>query len=117
MIASDFKLVPLPILERCEDAVLRRLDSLPTVARKDLLRDPRYTMHCAVEDYEGGGGEFYVRGRATLTDDPAVRAQAVEAASYEPRERYLLFVLTVDFAFMNTYSDEGSNPKRWEASS
>jgi hypothetical protein len=42
MIASDFKLVPLPILEHCENAVLRRLDSLPFVARKDLLRDPQH---------------------------------------------------------------------------
>jgi hypothetical protein len=42
MIASQFNLIPLPILERREDAVLRRLDSLPTIARKDLLRDPQY---------------------------------------------------------------------------
>src|SRR5512146_1218888 len=53
---------------------------------KDLLRDPRYTLHCAVEDSSGGEGEFYVRGRAILTEDPAVRAQAVQASSYAPQD-------------------------------
>ena len=80
---------------------------------KDLQRDPRYTLHCAVEDSGGGGGEFYVRGRAALVRDTAVREQAVLASSYTPADRYILFVLTVDFAFMNTYNDEGSHPRRW----
>jgi hypothetical protein len=30
----------------------------------DLQRDGRYALHCAVEDREGGEGEFYVRGKA-----------------------------------------------------
>ena len=82
---------------------------------KDLQRDPRYTLHCSVEDSGGGGGEFYVRGRATLVSDTAVREQAMLASSYAPQERYILFVLTVDFAFMNTYDDEGAHPQRWHA--
>lgn len=81
---------------------------------KDLQRDPRYSLHCAVEDSGGGGGEFYVRGQAALVQDPAVRAQAVQAASYSPADRYILFVLTVDFAFMNVYSEGQANPQRWE---
>lgn len=81
---------------------------------KDLQRDPRYTLHCSVEDSSGGGGEFYVRGRATLTDDPLIRKQAVRASSYTPQDRYILFVLTVEFAFMNVYSDGEPHPRRWE---
>ena len=84
--------------------------------RHDLLREPRYALHCAVENSEGGGGEFYVRGRATLIDDPIVREEAVKAASYTPADRYILFLLTVNFAFMNTYDDNGPNPRRWQAS-
>ena len=83
---------------------------------KDLQRDPRYTLHCAVADSSGGAGEFYVRGRAALSADPALRAQAIEAASYAPQDRYILFVLGVDFAFMNTYTDDGPQPRRWIAS-
>lgn len=82
---------------------------------KDLQRDARYTLHCAVEDSNGGGGEFYVRGNATLVTDPLLRAQAVQAASYVPQDRYILFVLGVEFAFMNTYEDGGASPRRWQA--
>ena len=41
MIASEFKLIPLRILHQHEDAILRGLDSLPTMYRKDLLDDPQ----------------------------------------------------------------------------
>lgn len=83
---------------------------------KDLQRDPRYTLHCGVEDSSGGEGEFYVRGQARLVQDPQLRARAVAAADYEPAERYILFVLGVDFAFKNTYAEGRANPRRWRAS-
>ena len=83
---------------------------------KDLQRDPRYTLHCAVENSEGGGGEFYVRGNALLTMDPNLREQAVRAATYNPKEHYILFVLTVDYAFKNTY-EVGTSPQRWQSES
>lgn len=84
---------------------------------KDLQRDARYTLHCAVEDSDGGGGEFYVRGQGKLTDDPHIREQAIAASSYAPRDRYILFVLSVEFAFMNRYDENGNpNPKRWQSS-
>lgn len=40
MIASDFKLVPPPVLQKHEDTILQRLDTLPTAGRQDLLDDP-----------------------------------------------------------------------------
>jgi hypothetical protein len=83
---------------------------------KDLQRDPRYSLHCSVEDSSGGGGEFYVGGRATLSDDPLIREQAVRASSYAPRDYYIVFVFSVEFAFMNTYVDGKTNPRRWQAS-
>ena len=82
---------------------------------KDLQRDPRYALHCSVEDSSGGGGEFYVRGQATLVDDPRIREQAVLASSYAPQDRYILFTLTVEFAFMNRYIEGSPNPQRWRA--
>lgn len=82
---------------------------------KDLQRDGRYALHCSVEDMSGGGGEFYVRGQATLTDDPVVRAQAMRAASYSAQDRYILFVLSIEFAFMNQYVDGQSHSQRWQA--
>lgn len=82
---------------------------------KDLQRDSRYTLHCSVEDSNGGEGEFYVRGRAILVDDPLTRAQAAQASPYEPQDRYILFMLTVEFAFMNTYVEGEPHPRRWRS--
>ena len=83
---------------------------------KDLLRDRRYTLHCGVEDSSGGSGEFYVRGHATFIDDPHLREQAIQAASYTPQDRYRLYAFSVEFAFMNTYDDSGPNVQRWQSS-
>jgi hypothetical protein len=82
---------------------------------KDLQRDARYTLHCSVEDSSGGGGEFYVGGRATLTDDPLIREQAVSASSYVPQDRYIVFVFMIEFAFMNSYVDGKPNSRRWQS--
>jgi hypothetical protein len=81
----------------------------------DLRRDNRYALHCSVEDSSGGRGEFYVRGRAALTSSPLLRAQAAQASSYVPEDRYILFVLSVEFAFMNTYIDGEPSPVRWKS--
>ncbi len=80
---------------------------------RDLERDGRYSLHCGVEDNSGGAGEFYVRGRGVLSADPAVRAQAVSAATYMPADRYVLFVLSVEYAFMNVYAEGGAQVRRW----
>lgn len=82
---------------------------------KDLQRDARYTLHCSVKDSSGGDGEFYVRGRATLTADPLIREQAVRASSYVPQAHYIVFVFTIEFAFMNSYVDGKANARRWQS--
>lgn len=82
---------------------------------KDLLRDPRFTLHCSVADSSGAGGEFYVRGVAHLTVDPLLRAQGVQAASYVPEDRYILFVCSIEHAFMKIYTEGSSVPSRWSS--
>ncbi len=82
---------------------------------KDLLRDLRYTLHCAMEDSSGGNGEFYVHRHGTLTNDPLLREQAVQVSSYAPTDLYILFTFTVEFAFMNIYTDGKSNVQRWQS--
>jgi hypothetical protein len=82
---------------------------------KDLQRDPRFTLHCSVKDSGGGDGEFYVRGQGMFSDDPLIREQAVRASSYVPAAHYIVFVFSVEFAFMNTYVNGKSNTQRWQA--
>jgi hypothetical protein len=82
---------------------------------RDLQQDGRYTLHCSVADSDGGEGEFYVRGRAALVDDAQLRVQADQASPYTPQDRYILFMLSIEFAFMNTYESGTANPRRWSA--
>ncbi|WP_420644772.1 pyridoxamine 5'-phosphate oxidase family protein [Candidatus Leptofilum sp.] len=79
----------------------------------DLRRDGRYALHCAVEDANGGEGEFFINGQAIPIDDPAIRALAVELASYSPAERYVLFELNVAYAMSVEYDDNKVNRQSW----
>lgn len=84
---------------------------------QDLRRDGRYALHGAVRDNEGGEGEFLISGRATLVEDPSLRAEAVRAASYTPQERYILFTLSVESVLATVYGESGPVRRRWQADS
>jgi hypothetical protein len=83
---------------------------------KDLQRDGHYALHCSVEDRDGGEGEFFVRGLATLTDDPDLRVIAERYVPYSDLEdEYILYELNVESAFGRVYA-EGDNEsivRRW----
>ena len=79
----------------------------------DLRRDARYTMHCAVEDSNGGQGEFLVSGKAIEVNNEKTRKEAFDQASrigYNPQERYILFELKIEEAMATVY--EGTDIKR-----
>jgi hypothetical protein len=86
--------------------------------RFDLKRDGRYALHCAVEDIEGGNGEFCISGRATFIEDTTIWAIAFEAATargFAPKERYILFELGIENAMATTYEDNQAIRKKWSA--
>ncbi|KPV50478.1 hypothetical protein SE17_26700 [Kouleothrix aurantiaca] len=83
----------------------------------DLQRDGRYAMHAAVKDSSGGGGEFFISGRARLLDDPALRQVAARAASYAPAERYVLFELDLEHASSTIYQESNTVRRRWRITS
>lgn len=78
----------------------------------DLRRDGRYALHCSVADSGGGQGEFLITGRARFLEDPESRSVAVEHASYNPADRYILFELDIDTAFATEYDDDGVPTRR-----
>jgi hypothetical protein len=85
----------------------------------DLRRDARYALHCAVEDNEGGGGEFYVTGQATEITDAERRSAAVgwaKTVGYEALERHVFFEFKLGYALATTY-DNGPKRERWRAGS
>jgi hypothetical protein len=83
---------------------------------RDLERGSRYALHCAVEDADGGRGEFRVAGTARRVDDPQLRELAVAASPYAPSDRYVLFELAVEDAFSTVYDADGEPVRRrWRA--
>ena len=82
---------------------------------RDLQRDARYALHCAVSDNSGSSGEFHIAGQARLIEDSAVRALAVQHSSYAPAERYILFELDVASAASTIYTDERPLRQQWKA--
>jgi hypothetical protein len=80
----------------------------------DIVRRGAFALHCLVTDANGTGGEFYVRGRGERVDSPHMRASAVQAASYAPHDRYVLFELRVAEARCNGYGDIAlPEPRSW----
>ena len=81
----------------------------------DLTRTGRYAIHSSVVNSDGDGGEFFVSGHAQFVTDPAVRALAVQASRYKPKDRYILFELGVDAAASIMYEDGHPLRVRWAA--
>lgn len=85
----------------------------------DLRRDGRYALHCAVEDNEGGEGEFYVTGRAEEITDAHRRTEAfgwAAASGYEAGDRHVFFEFKLGYVLATTY-DGAPKRERWRAAS
>jgi hypothetical protein len=85
----------------------------------DLRRDPRYALHCGVEDNDGGEGEFGMRGRAVQIQDGnrvAELFQTALAAGFHPKDRYIVFEMLIEIAFSTTYAPDGTPfRKTWKS--
>jgi hypothetical protein len=85
---------------------------------KDLRERAGYALHSAVPDNQGSGGEFFISGDGFVVEDAALRAIVVNAAAYEPAERYVLFELKLSEARCNGYGDAPLPARRrWSADS
>jgi hypothetical protein len=50
-----------------------------------------------------------------LLEDAAARAEAVEASTYKPHDRYILFELTIESAATTVYEGNEIKRQRWDA--
>jgi hypothetical protein len=80
---------------------------------RDLQRGSHYALHCGVEDNEGGGGEFYVRGVAHQTHDSDDWELIRPGKQDEFGSKYILFEFEVHQAFSMQYADDGIVTNRW----
>jgi hypothetical protein len=81
---------------------------------RDLQERPWYALHNGVPDTHGSGGELWIRGEAVLVADRFTRNVAVEASTYAPADRYILFELYLHEVRCNGYGDVAlPEPARW----
>src|SRR5664279_588216 len=79
----------------------------------DLRRGGRYALHCAVEDRDGGAGEFYVRGRAQQDLNPEDWELVRPGRAAEFGVKYILFEFAVEQAFSMIYVGDETIQDRW----
>jgi hypothetical protein len=83
---------------------------------KDLQRDGRYQLHCAVENSGGGEGEFYITGRArVVSPDEKEMWELAQRVGYTPKPQYVLFEFSVESAFSTVYAESEVVRRRWKA--
>ena len=84
----------------------------PKVA--EVAGDPRYALHSPMDNANGEGGEFLVRGRmAAVTPDHPAAAEIVRTT----RVPLAFYALSVDEAVGTTYEGKERDPvyRRWRA--
>jgi hypothetical protein len=82
---------------------------------KDLQRDGRYALHCAVSDSSGSSGEFILSGHARLVTDSETRESAKRVSIYAPKDRYVLFELSVERAASTVYEGDNVMRTNWKS--
>ena len=71
----------------------------PTNKARDLLRDPRCTLHNVVSDPDGADGEFKLYGQALLVENEAIGKGPSEAWWHDRRpESYRVFSMDIGSA-------------------
>jgi hypothetical protein len=80
----------------------------------DLRQNGYYAIHSSVVDTDGSNGEFRINGNAKLIEDANIRKEAVEASSYSPKDRYVLFELSVEEAGSTVYVNERPKYENWK---
>jgi hypothetical protein len=78
---------------------------------RDLDRDPRYAMHSLMDNMEGEGGEFAIRGRAARVIEPKRLADATEERVAS--ERYVVYEFEVSEALATSYAGDRTVRTRW----
>ena len=94
---------------------VRMFETSPKVA--DLTRDPRYALHSMMDNDDGEGGEFSLRGQAEQIRDPNLVTDAFTAVADFTDRPLVLFELLVDEIMTTTYSGDQSERRRWRSAS
>ncbi|MFN8233726.1 MAG: hypothetical protein U0V56_09740 [Actinomycetota bacterium] len=83
--------------------------------RRRIGRDPRYALHSMMDNDDGIGGEFSLRGSAVRVDDPGRVAAALSAVGEPGTRPLVLFTFGVDSAMTTEYEGDETVRSRWDA--
>jgi pyridoxamine 5'-phosphate oxidase-like protein len=92
---------------------VRMYATSPKVA--DLERDPRYALHSMMDNDDGVGGEFSLRGPAEGVRDPLVITAAFAAVGDFTDRPLVLFELLADDVVATTYAGDEIERRRWRS--
>jgi len=92
---------------------VRMYTTSPKVA--DLERDPRFALHSMMDNDDGVGGEFAMRGRATRVLDAGTIAAAYAPIGEFTDRPLALLELGVDDVVLTEYRGDDIERRRWSA--
>ena len=82
---------------------------LPSPKRTDLELDGRFALHTHQDP--AAPDEFSIRGRATVVDDPVVRARVADAWFFEVDDTCLLVELSIEHALLGLRGQDEWPPR------
>ncbi|MGH2595984.1 MAG: pyridoxamine 5'-phosphate oxidase family protein [Actinomycetota bacterium] len=81
----------------------------------DLARDDRYALHSLMDNDEGEGGEFALRGRARPVTEVSELAIANDANPEPGLQRYVVLEFSVEDVSTTVYEGGETLRRRWRA--
>lgn len=79
----------------------------------DLQVDGRFALHGAVDDHEGSGGEFSIRGIGRLVEESGVGRELAEEG-FPNRKGYVRYELRIGLITAVTYAEGGTVIQHWK---
>ena len=83
---------------------------------RELMDNPDFCLHCAMNDSSGSSGEFQATGMAVHVEDRETRRLAESVSNFRPSARTLLFELCLVEVLSIAYPGGQPRRRRWQVS-
>lgn len=82
---------------------------------RDLSRNGKFHLHCAMSDSSGSSGEFQMSGTVVEVREQAFRAEAEANCPFRPSARSILYELRLQEAVATSYRGGRPDRRRWRS--
>ncbi len=80
---------------------------------RDLSRNSKFHLHCAMSDSSGSSGEFQMSGSVVEVRESGFRAEAEANCPFRPSVRSILYELKLHEAVATSYRGGRPDRRRW----